>query len=305
MKKCFVLCVMLMMGIVLSAQTAKQDFERRYNLLVAKGGLAGVGVETLLENWEKADSLNEAMLAARFDYYFTKAQSSDVVKRTSKKYLGMDPVLTIKDSLGTDVCYFQVSVFDDELYGEALRAVDKAIAAYPKKLEFRFMKANAYVAYEKESPDMALVSLLSLAEEVAASKTGWEYEGEEIDPAFFPEAMQEYCYTFFSIDTPSAYEAFRVLSEKMMMLYPDNVEFLNNIGSYHLSVKKDFKSALKCYAKVLKSRPDDYIAIRNASLAARRMGNVKQEIKYLELLAKYGTEKDRMLANARLDSLRK
>ena len=41
---------MLMMGIVLSAQTAKQDFERRYNLLVAKGGLAGVGVETLLEN---------------------------------------------------------------------------------------------------------------------------------------------------------------------------------------------------------------------------------------------------------------
>ena len=217
----------------------------------------------------------------------------------------MDPILTIKDSLGTDICYFQVSVFDDELYGEALRAVDKAIAAYPKKLEFRFMKANAYVAYEKESPDMALVSLLALADEVASSNGGWEYEGAVIDPSFFPEAIQEYCYTFFNIGTPSSYEAFKVLSEKMMKLYPDNIEFLNNIGSYHLSVKKDYKSALKCYAKVLKSRPDDYIAIRNASLAARRMGNVKQEIKYLELLAQYGTEKDRMLANARLDSLKK
>ena len=296
---------MMFVAVAMSAQAQSQDFERKYNLLVSKGGLAGVGVETLLENWEKADSLNETMLAARFDYYFTKAQSSDVLKKTSSKYLGMDPILTIKDSLGTDICYFQVSVFDDELYGEALRAVDKAIAAYPKKLEFRFMKANAYVAYEKESPDMALVSLLALADEVASSNGGWEYEGAVIDPSFFPEAIQEYCYTFFNIGTPSSYEAFKVLSEKMMKLYPDNIEFLNNIGSYHLSVKKDYKSALKCYAKVLKSRPDDYIAIRNASLAARRMGNVKQEIKYLELLAQYGTEKDRMLANARLDSLKK
>ena len=305
MKKYIGVFLMLFMAVSMSAQTQSQDFERKYNLLVSKGGLAGVGVETLLENWEKADSLNEAMLAARFDYYFTKAQSSDVVKKTSRKYLGMDPILTIKDSLGADVCYFQVSVFDDELYGEALKAVDKAIAAYPKKLEFRFMKANAYVAYEKESPDMALVSLLTLADEVASSKEEWEYEGAAVEQAFFPEAMQEYCYTFFSIGTPSAYEAFRLLSEKMLKLYPDNVEFLNNIGSYHLSVKKDYKSALKCYSKVLKSSPDDYIAIRNASLAARRMGNVKQEIKYLELLAKHGTEKDKMLADARLDSLKK
>ncbi|MBR5567427.1 MAG: hypothetical protein IKW27_01665 [Bacteroidales bacterium] len=305
MKKYIGAFLMMFVAVAMSAQAQSQDFERKYNLLVSKGGLAGVGVETLLENWEKADSLNETMLAARFDYYFTKAQSSDVLKKTSSKYLGMDPILTIKDSLGTDICYFQVSVFDDELYGEALRAVDKAIAAYPKKLEFRFMKANAYVAYEKESPDMALVSLLALADEVASSNGGWEYEGAVIDPSFFPEAIQEYCYTFFNIGTPSSYEAFKVLSEKMMKLYPDNIEFLNNIGSYHLSVKKDYKSALKCYAKVLKSRPDDYIAIRNASLAARRMGNVKQEIKYLELLAQYGTEKDRMLANARLDSLKK
>ena len=305
MKKYIGAFLMMFVAVAMSAQAQSQDFERKYNLLVSKGGLAGVGVETLLENWEKADSLNETMLAARFDYYFTKAQSSDVLKKTSSKYLGMDPILTIKDSLGTDICYFQVSVFDDELYGEALRAVDKAIAAYPKKLEFRFMKANAYVAYEKESPDMALVSLLALADEVASSNGGWEYEGAVIDPSFFPEAIQEYCYTFFNIGTPSSYEAFKVLSEKMMKLYPDNIEFLNNIGSYHLSVKKDYKSALKCYAKVLKSRPDDYIAIRNASLAARRMGNVKQEIKYLELLAQYGTEKDRMLANACLDSLKK
>ena len=76
---------MMFVAVAMSAQAQSQDFERKYNLLVSKGGLAGVGVETLLENWEKADSLNETMLAARFDYYFTKAQSSDVLKKTSSK----------------------------------------------------------------------------------------------------------------------------------------------------------------------------------------------------------------------------
>lgn len=296
---------MLVSGMIASAQSGKQDFERRYNLLVSQVGLAGVGVETLLDNWAKADSLNEAMLSARFQYYFTKAQGSEVVKKESKKYLGMDPVLTLKDSLGKDVSYFQISVFDDELYGEALKSVDKAIAAYPHKFEFRFMKANAYIAYEKESPDMALACLLDLVDEVVSVDGPWEFEGAEADPGFFPEAMQEYCYTFYNLGTGASYEAFRVLSEKMVRLYPEKLDFLNNIGSYQMSVKKNYKAALKCYAKVLKKKPDDYTAIRNSTLAARRLGDVKQEKKYLGLLMVHGTERDKVLAKARLESLGK
>jgi Flp pilus assembly protein TadD len=79
---------------------------------------------------------------------------------------------------------------------------------------------------------------------------------------------------------------------------------VNNLGSYHL-VKEEFKAALKYYDKVLKKSPSDQTARQNALLAARRMKNVKAEKKYLNLMVRYGSEKEKTLAQVRLDSLGK
>ncbi len=278
-------------------------FERKYDLLVSQLGPAGVGVETVLDNWEAEDSTDAKMLLGRFSYYFAKSQTGAVVHKPQSRYLGMEPILSLKDSTGNDVHYFQVNEFDDELYAKAVKAADRAIAFWPDRLDFRFLKANAYIAYEKESPDMALSYLKSLAAEGAARTAAWEYEGGEADRDFFAEAMQEYCYSFYSIGSPSSYEAFRSLSEYLVKLYPEHVGFVNNIGSYHMVAKNDYKTALKYYAKVLKKRPDDYTAIKNGTLAARKAGNRKLELKYLALLAEHGTENERMAAEARIKSL--
>lgn len=295
---------MLLASYAVHAQTASR-YEQRYDLLVSQLGPAGVGVETVLDNWAKVDSTNAKLLKGRFEYLFTKAQTAQVEMHPGKKYLGMGPVLTLKDSLDNDVNYFQVYVFDDELYADALKAADKAISVWPDRLDFRFMKANAYIAYEKESPDMALAYLNSLVDENVRRKSSWEYEGEKADQQFFQDAMQEYCFSFYTIGTPVSYEAFRALSEKMSVMFPDNTDFLNNIGSYYLIAKNDYKSAYKCYNKVLKSRPDDATAIRNGLLAARRQKNVKQEKKYLEMMVRYGSETERLQAQGRLNTLKK
>ena len=276
-----ILFCVLAFGLALSAgaQTSAR-FEQRYDLLVSQFGPAGVGVETVLDNWAKVDSTNAKMLQGRFTYLFTKAQSSELEIRPGKKYLGMEPVLTLKDSLGNDVNYFQINVFDDEIYAEAVKAADKAISYWPDKLDFRFMKANAYIAYEKESPDMALSCIMALVDENQARKSSWEYEGDKVDQDFFQNAVQEYCYSFYALGTPEGYEAFRTLSEKMSVLFPDNPGFLNNMGTYYLIAKEDYKSAYKYYNKVLKAHPDDYTAIKNGVLAARKEKNVKTEKKY-------------------------
>ena len=138
MKRLIVIAFISLVTLNLHAQTASR-YEQRYDLLVSQFGPAGVGVETVLDNWAKVDSTNAKMLQGKFAYLFTKAQTAQVEPRPGKKYLGMDPVLTLKDSLGNDVNYFQINVFDDELYAEALKVADKAISFWPDRLDFRFM----------------------------------------------------------------------------------------------------------------------------------------------------------------------
>ena len=302
MKKFFVVAACMLLSAAAFAQTDR--YEQRYDLLVSKLGPAGVGVETLLNNWEKADSTDSKMLMGRFNYLFTKAQSMQVVVKDKKKYLGMDPIISVKDSTGTDVYYYQEMFYDDDLYGQAIKVADRAIDMHPEMLDFRFLKANAYMAYEKESPDMTRSYLLALIDESVSRKV-WLYGDEPADAAFFSDAMLEYCFTLYSIGSPAAMNAFLVISERMAELDPDNPAFLNNIGTYHLIAKEDYKTALKFYNKVLKSHPDDYTAIKNCVLLARKQKNEKLEKKYLQMLVLYGTDSEKIAAKARLQQLGK
>ncbi len=304
MKKLILLLSAVLFASAAFAQTESERYEQRYDLLVSKLGPAGIGVETVLNNWEKVDSLNAKMLMGKFSYFYAKARTSEVVTKPSKKYLGMEPMLSLKDSLGNDVYYYQEEMFDEAFYGQAVKVVDKAISLWPDRLDFRFLKANAYIAYEKESPDMALAYLQELVRENGTRKSPWQYEGADTDEAFFEDAMQEYCYSFYAIGSTASYEAFKALSLQLVDMYPDNPGFMNNVGSYYL-INKEYKTAVKYYDKVLKKHPEDYTAMQNGLLAARMMKNLKMEKKYLGLILKYGSDKDKMMARGRLDALEK
>lgn len=292
MKKLFVAAAAVLAACAAFAQNV--DYLKRYDLLVGRVGPAGVGVETLIDNWEKAEPDNADMLAARFYYYLAKGQDTEMVTRSEAKYLGLAPLLSLKDSTGRDVHYYELIRYDDEMFAKALSYVDKAISLYPERLGFRFMKANAYMSYERENPDMALANLLALVHEYMTGTAEWTYdEGAQgslpVDREAFAGMMQEYCFSLYRLGTPAAYEAFRRLSEKMNSFMPRYPDFITNVGTYHMVVHKDYKTALKYYDKAMKIRPGDPTALSNAMLAARMMKNPKLEKKYLKLQQKYGT----------------
>lgn len=280
-----------------------KKYSDRYNLLVSKLGQDGVGIETVLNGWAAVDSTDIDLLKARFSYYFAKSQTSEVVTRQQKKFLGNDPVITLKDSTGNNVFYFEETFYDDTLYGKSVKYLDQAIRLYPDRLDLRFMKAASLLAYEKESPDMALDMMLKLIDETYQDGRVWVYPDISADTDFFESAVQQYCYSFYNIGTPDSYSAFRTLSEKMLEYQPKNPLFLSNIGSYYLIAESNSKVALKYYNKVLKIKPDDYTAIKNCVIIARKRKDVKLEKKYLPLMAKYGTGADKITAEARLKSL--
>ena len=305
MKRLFLtLALSLAASVAVSAQDTSDAFRSRYDALVRRVGYSGVGVETLLDRWEKAFPEDTDMLTARFNYYMEKSVSTQVVPKRQDRFLGARPVLVLQDSTGTDVNYFEETMYSDSLFALASSAIDKAVKLNPDRLDLRYASITALIGYEKESPDMATAALSALIDYDGTAHPAWKYGEEAADAELFRDGIQEYCATMYTIGSPRALESFRSLSEKMLKYDPKNTMFMSNVGTYYFVAKKDNKTARKYYDKVLKLDPTDYTAIKNSVLMARRDGNVKLEKKYLPMLAKYGADDtEKASAQARLTLL--
>lgn len=306
MKKCMLAALAaLALALTAGAQEMTTDQHKaKYDRLVARVGADGVGVETVLDRWEADYPDDLDMLLARFIYYFSKSRSAEVVRKDQSRYLGQEPVMSLQDSLGQMVHFFEEPCFEDSVFTRADQAIEKAVRLAPAELDYRFAKANALLAYEKESPDMTLSYLEALVNQHYTQHPGWTYGGDPVTEEAFVSFIQDYCVSLFRIAAPGSYEAFRSLSETMLRYNPGSALFADNVASYYLVYKKDTKTALKRYDKVLKAHPDDLTAIRNCILIARRDKNVKLEKKYLAMMARYAqSEGDRLSATTRLDYL--
>jgi len=305
MKRTLILLLTLVLPLVASAQEtlSQNEYLRRYNNLAERVGPAGLGVETLLNKWEASWPEDPQLYLARFRFCFTRCRSSHVEDMAVDKYLGQTPLLSMPDSLGNKHNYFEVFEYDDDLFAQANSAIGQAVSLKPWHLDYRLARIDALIAYEKDKPEMALQELKALADKHYKEHPVWEFEGmESISEEQFRAFMQDYCIALFRLGSDTSAQAFKALSEQMLIYCKDEPLFVNNLGSYYL-VRKEYKQARKYFDSVLKKHPDDMTALRNSILMARTMKDVKLEKKYLALMAKNGeTEVDRQSAQARLDA---
>ena len=306
MKKIISIAALLLCGALLYGQEDAASHKARYDRQTHVVGASGVGVETILDRWEADFPEDPAMLEGRYKFYLEKSRSSEVVSKDTPKYLGAAPVLTLKDSTGRDVFYYQEDFYVDSLFALSQSAIDKAVAAAPNELAYRVDKITSLMLYEKGSPDLATAELLKLIAYNRDARPSWTYYGTPVGEDVFISTVQEYCYNYFRFATPDSYEAFLKVSEAMLKLYPSNTDFLSNVGSYWLVYRQKPRQALKWYNKVLKIEPDNYTAAKNCVLLARTEKDTKLEKKYLPVLIRAtDSEMERASCEARLAVLNK
>lgn len=291
MKRIVTIAAIILVGMPLFAQNTKESLKSRYERLVRNLGPGGVGIENVLNQWEELDPKDCEMIEARFNYHLARSKTTEVVAKLQDKFLGNQPVMSLPDSTGGNVYYFEEEFYEDNEFGLAIKAIEKAIRLKPLELQYRIDRINALISYEKEYPDMALSQILSMIDMDGKSGISWTISGKPADKEDFPDLIQQYCYVFFKIGTPASYEAFYNISAKMIKFYKNNPEFLCNQGSYWLVAKQNTAKAKKIYEKVLKTDPENINALQNLVILARRNKDSRMEKEYRQKLAESQNQK--------------
>lgn len=269
MKKIIISILALLLAVAAAGQT-RDEYYDKYQRLASRLGYDGVGIETHLDKWEAAFPRDGRLLEARCNYFLTKSMTTQVVRKDQQKFLGNKPVISLPDSLGNTVNYFEETFFNDELFGKAVSWLDKAVEYYPLDLAYRTDRINCFLAYEKEWPDMAVAELEQLVEMEKLDHPAWEVNGTPLEEGGFSDLMLGYCAQLYKIGSPESYNAFLTLSTKLSRLYPKDSNYLDNIGSYWLVAQRNDKKAMRYYKKALKVNPDDPVAKANIRIIERK-----------------------------------
>lgn len=116
------------------------DYTSEFNSAIRDGRLEAA--DSLLRLWEASDSADPELYPARFNLLFNRAQSSYI--ELSGDTLPGGDALILSDSSGRVVgSLAERQIRNDSVYELAMAEIDRGIAAFPDRLDFRLGKAAA------------------------------------------------------------------------------------------------------------------------------------------------------------------
>jgi len=289
-----------------AAQLSREEYKDKYDRQVRAVGYAGLGVETILDRWGNVYPDDCDMLEGRFFFDLTRARSSKTLRSPKARYMGREPLMTLKDSLGAPVYFYEEEFYEDSLFNSALGYMGRAAELRPEEFLYRAHMLNSIIQKEKEEPVMSVEELDALISYDKACSPSWTYRSQPAGESFFPDAVQDYCSLYFEIGSPKSYAAMRRISERMIKLYPNRLEFLSNMGMYWKVAENNPKKALAVYKKVLSKDRDNYQAAKNGFTVARSLKDTKFQKTCLETVARVSpSESERMSAESILKAMSK
>lgn len=301
--------LLLFAGLLYTAEA--QDFHLRFSQAIESGDSASQ--RTVLEEWSRFNPTGAEYYIDWFNYYVNQALSQSMTLTADEREESSQRV-SFTDSTGdiSDFLVMGVPSVNPLKADSALMWIDKGLAQYPYRMDM-WMGRTHFLSMAMRWDDFEQ-GLEELIDRYAASKPKqWVYPGVGLcDLEMFSEAVLEYQQTLIEETDMSAMgrsdslmlQRMAGIAQRMLKHYPRDIYQLNMMAVYHNALGND-QECLHYLLKAEKQDRRDCTVLTNIANIYHKMGNYKEERKYLNKVIKYGDEEEQEYARYFLQSLDK
>lgn len=276
-----------------------QDYQSKFLELMEKG--EDSEIISLLEGWAQTHPADAEMFIAYFNFYLNKSRK-EIIRMGDQPGQGDYLVLTDTTTQEPAGYMFSEIHYDDSLFALAHQYLTEGIAKNPKRLDMYF--GRIYSLREKGFLSEHVAEILKVIEMHKPGESDWKWSNNEAVPdpeVMFKGSIQDYNYALFNLEDPYT-EGIQKISEKMMRLYPNDVENYSNLGVCNLFNER-FPEALKFFQKAHAINPKDALVLGNIAHTHMLMRNNGEAIRYYRRMIKFGNEEHRQFARLRIEQL--
>lgn len=175
----------------------------------------------------------------------------------------------------TDDTVIRKWMWDDNVFSEAIKTLDRGIAKYPDREDLRLHKVWAYEARGDWNKVVDALSEAADYEMTPGTKWFWG-DGQDVsDEGFILGNILNYVGELSSTDNR---EPIHRMVEIAQRCYPNNFKVLNMSGQVKFE-EGETADAIKEYKKALEQAPDDVIIMQNLGIAYAKIGELAESIR--------------------------
>lgn len=276
------LALLLLPSVAIYSATAS-NHKTEFNELFADGRYEQA--DSIISAWEAEHPQDPELFAARYNIALNKARQSMLVLSSDDAPDG--EVLLLTDSAGNDAgTIYGKTVWNDSLLHIAFIEIDRGIAAFPDRIDFRLGKAaGAELAERWDTVYTTFAGILD-----RSGRNGLAWHGEDNTPLdtmakeMLVDASLRYIGDLLEQKSAPTDSMAMILSEKAVELMPEEYKIVNLAGAVHYGTGIIDK-AVQYFLRAKDMTHDDPMAIGNLAYIYYRNGeNYKATELYLELL---------------------
>ena len=295
--------ILLMLACSIFVTTQAQTFKKQFGDAFSKKDTALQ--RQVLEKWEKENNNDAELYTAYYNYYVSKSKNSFIALGANpqgEKYYELTNTDTSKKE---KIFLYENKTYNSEMLIQAFKYINTGIEKFPTRLDMRFGKI--YLLGQIENYALFTQDIIETIHYSDKIKNNWIWTDNKPveDPKkFMLGGIQEYILQLYDTENDSLLTNMKIISETVLMYYPDNVESLSDLSIVYL-LQNNYDAALVELLKAEKISPKDAIVLNNIAHAYKLKGDKSNSIKYYEMVVKYGDEDSKHYAQDQIKQLKK